>query len=123
MVASLDKIIRRLTGDKVNGADLTVALVPGSGIVLKPLGSPVSEVASVSCLDLYTLLRQPKAEETQGKHIDDHAVVIRLCELAAVAVSQTELDEATQRERYLVTVRVQEICRRLREEIAEGLVP
>lgn len=123
MVASLDKLIRRLTGYKVNGVDLTVALVPGTGIVLKPLGSPKSEEASVDTLELYTLLRQPKAEEAQGKHIDDHVVAQRLLELAAVTVSQTEMDEATQRERYLVTVRVTEICRRLREEIAEGLLP
>jgi len=116
MVASLDKLIRRLTGHQVNGADLTVALVPGTGIVLKPLGSPKSEEVSVDTLVLYNLLRQPAKEETPGVHPDDHVVAQRLSELAAVVLSTEEEKEASPRERYLVTVRVQELCRRLREE-------
>ncbi len=123
MVASLDKLIRRLTGYKVNGADLTVSLAPGVGIVLKPLGSPKADEVSVDTLALYNLLRVPPKEETQGNHVDNHAVAARLLELSTITVSQVEMDEATQRERYLTTVRVQELCRRLRDEIADGTFP
>ncbi len=116
MIASLDKTIRRLTGFKVGDADLTVSLVPGTGIVLKPLGSPKAEEVSVNALELYQLLqdrkRPPDAVETPPEAMDELPMVRRLLELSAIVRSPEE-DSATERERYLTTVRVRSLVQRL----------
>lgn len=122
MVAPLEKNIRRLSGHSVAGVELTVTLVPGGTVEVKPLGAPRSEEVSVDVGTLYRLLRPAPAPEplqTPAEAPDDtnHAVCRRLLELAAVALSPEE-SEAAGRERYLTTVRVRELVRRVTAEFS-----
>jgi len=123
MVASITKVIRRLSGFNAGDKPLVVSLLPGGIVHLKPLGTSRAEEASVDALTLYQRLRavpdpSPVQEETkEGDRPSNHAVLRRLKEKACMVMGP---DEVAGKEAYYVTVRVLALIRSLEEEFAEA---
>jgi hypothetical protein len=87
MVAPISKIVRRISGFMVGDKPLTVSLIPGGSIQLKPLGSPKAEEVSVNADALYELLRKPQGSESAEPTSDLGVVLKRLKELIPIKVA------------------------------------